>query len=436
MADFYQADFLTRNQIDQVQLSALRGAIERAKRAPHYAQALSGISPGDMKTLDDIRRLPFTTKDDLRANMPYGFLAVPRSQVVRMHYSSGTTGVATAIYHTAQDVQWWSECVARGLIGMGVTPEDVFQNMMGYGLFTGGLGLHYAAELVGCMTIPASSGNTQRQVHLMQQFDTTVVHILPSYAMRVVHYCQENGIDPANDLKIRVAVLGAEPHTENMRRRIEEALGCKVYNCYGLSEMCGPGVAMECQQQNGLHLREDHYLAEIIDPQTLEPVAPGEEGELVLTTLNRQANPLLRYRTRDITRLIDEPCACGREHRRIGRIVGRSDDMFIVKGCNIYPIQVERVLMDVEEVGSNYLITLDTVDDLDEMTIAVELSKDVFFDDVRKLEAIRQRIVREVRSDTFVTPRVDLHQPNSLPTTEGKAVRVVDNRATVNEGTD
>ncbi|MBP8951003.1 MAG: phenylacetate--CoA ligase [Armatimonadetes bacterium] len=435
MADYYQSDFLTRSQIDQAQLSSLRGAIERAKRAPHYAQALSGISPGDMKTLDDIRRLPFTTKEDLRANMPYGFLAVPRSQVVRMHYSSGTTGVATAIYHTAQDVRWWSECVARGLIGMGVTPEDVFQNMMGYGLFTGGLGLHYAAELVGCMTIPASSGNTQRQVHLMQQFDTTVVHILPSYAMRVVHYCQENGIDPANDLKIRVAVLGAEPHTENMRRRIEEALGCKVYNCYGLSEMCGPGVAMECQEQDGLHLREDHYLAEIIDPQTLEPVAPGEEGELVLTTLNRQANPLLRYRTRDITRLVDEPCACGREHRRIGRIVGRSDDMFIVKGCNIYPIQVERVLMDVEEVGSNYLITLDTVDDLDEMTIAVELSKDVFFDDVRKLEAIRQRIVHEVRSDTFVTPRVELHQPNSLPTSEGKAVRLVDNRATVTEGT-
>lgn len=435
MADYYQSDFLTRSQIDQAQLSSLRGAIERAKRAPHYAQALASISPGDMKTLDDIRRLPFTTKEDLRANMPYGFLAVPRSQVVRMHYSSGTTGVATAIYHTAQDVRWWSECVARGLIGMGVTPEDVFQNMMGYGLFTGGLGLHYAAELVGCMTIPASSGNTQRQVHLMQQFDTTVVHILPSYAMRVVHYCQENGIDPANDLKIRVAVLGAEPHTENMRRRIEEALGCKVYNCYGLSEMCGPGVAMECQEQDGLHLREDHYLAEIIDPQTLEPVAPGEEGELVLTTLNRQANPLLRYRTRDITRLVDEPCACGREHRRIGRIVGRSDDMFIVKGCNIYPIQVERVLMDVEEVGSNYLITLDTVDDLDEMTIAVELSKDVFFDDVRKLEAIRQRIVHEVRSDTFVTPRVELHQPNSLPTSEGKAVRLVDNRATVTEGT-
>ena len=435
MADYYQADFLTRSQIDQVQLSSLRGAIERAKRAPHYAQALSGISPGDMKTLDDIRKLPFTTKDDLRANMPYGFLAVPRSQVVRMHYSSGTTGVATAIYHTSQDLLWWSECVARGLIGMGVNAEDVFQNMMGYGLFTGGLGLHYAAELVGCMTIPASSGNTQRQVHLMQQFDTTVVHILPSYAMRVVHYCQENGIDAATDLKIRVAVLGAEPHTENMRRRIEEALGCRVFNCYGLSEMCGPGVAMECQEQNGLHLREDHYLAEIINPQTLEPVAPGEEGELVLTTLNRQANPLLRYRTRDITRLVDESCACGREHRRIGRIVGRSDDMFIVKGCNIYPIQVERVLMDVEEVGSNYLITLDTVDDLDEMTIAVELSKDVFFDDVRKLEAIRQRIVHAVRSDTFVTPRVDLHQPNSLPTSEGKAVRVVDNRVTVDEGT-
>jgi phenylacetate-CoA ligase len=428
MADYYEAEFLTRRHIEEVQLSALRGAIDRAKRAPHYAQALRGISPGDIKTLDDIRKLPFTTKDDLRQGMPYGFLAVPKDDVVRMHYSSGTTGVATAIYHTRQDLQWWAECVARGMRGIGVTESDVFQNMMGYGLFTGGLGLHYGAELVGCMTIPAGAGNTQRQVHLMQNFGTTVVHILPSYAMKVVHYCEEHGIDPAKDLQVKYAFLGAEPHTENMRRRIEEMLHCKVYNCFGLSEMCGPGVAIECPEQNGLHLREDHYLAEIIDPETLEPVAPGEQGELVLTTLNRQANPLMRYRTRDITSIIDEPCVCGREHRRITRIVGRSDDMFIVRGCNIYPIQVERILMDVDEVGSNYLITLETAEDLDQMTVAVELRADVFFDDVRKLDSIRQRIAEELKHETLVSPRVELVQPNTLPTTEGKAVRVVDKR--------
>ena len=428
MSDYYQSDFLTREQLDEIQLSALRGTIDRAKRAPHYARVLADIHPGEMKTLADIRKLPFTTKDDLRENMPYGLLAVPIEEVVRMHYSSGTTGVATAIYHTRQDLQWWAECVARGMRGVGVTNQDIFQNMMGYGLFTGGLGLHYAAELVGCMTIPASAGNTQRQVQLMQQFKSTVVHILPSYAMKIVHYCEEQGIVPERDLFIKTAFLGAEPHTENMRRRIEEMLNCKVYNCYGLSEMCGPGVALECPEQNGLHLREDHYLAELINPITLEPAAPGEQGELVLTTLNRQANPLLRYRTRDLTLMTDETCPCGREHRRIARIHGRTDDMFIVRGCNIFPIQVERVLMNIDEVGANYLINIDTVDDLDQMTVSVELRADVFFDDVRMLENIRRRIVEELKHDTLVTPKVELLQPNGLPTTEGKAVRVIDHR--------
>jgi phenylacetate-CoA ligase len=433
MADWRQADSLDRDEIAELQLSKLCGTIERARRAPYYAEALSGISPSDVASLDDLRRLPFTTKDHLRSNMPWGFLAVPRTEAVRMHYSSGTTGLATAIYHTRQDLQWWAECVARGMIGVGVTDEDVFQNMMGYGLFTGGLGFHYAAELIGCLTIPAGAGNTQRQIQLMRDFGTTVLHILPSYAMRVVHSCQEAGLDPRKDLNVKYAFVGAEPHTEKMRRRVEDALGCKVYNCYGLSEVCGPGVALECPEQNGLHLREDHYLAEIIDPETLEPLPPGEQGELVLTTLNREANPLIRYRTRDLTTLIDEPCACGRPHRRIARIAGRTDDMLIVRGCNVYPMQIERVLMDVDEVGANYLITIETDGDLDQMTVSVELRGDIGFDDMRKLEGIRQRIATELRGEILLTPRIELLEPHSLPTTEGKAARMIDRRLTTQE---
>ena len=433
MGDWRQSDLLSKEEIAALQLTRLRGAIDRAKRAPHYAKKLAQLCPDDLTSLDDIRRLPFTTKDDLRRNMPWGFLAVPATEVVRMHYSSGTTGMATAVYHTRQDLQWWAECVARGMVGVGVTEEDVFQNMMGYGLFTGGLGFHYAAELIGCMTIPASAGNTQRQVQLMRDFGTTVLHILPSYAMRVVHFCNEAGLDPRQDLKVKYAFVGAEPHTEKMRKRIEEMLGCRIYNCYGLSEMCGPGVALECPEQNGLHLREDHYLAELIDPETLEPAGAGERGELVLTTLNRQANPLVRYRTRDLTTLIDEPCPCGRVHRRITRIAGRTDDMLIVRGCNVYPMQVERVLMDVDEVGANYLITIDTAGDLDEMTVSVELRPDVGFDDMRKLEAIRQRIAAELRGELLLTPKVELLEPQSLPTTEGKAARVADKRQNTQE---
>lgn len=428
MLNWHQADFLSREEIDAIQLSVLPAAVERAKGAPHYARALDGVSGSDIRRLSDIHSLPFTTKHDLRRAMPWGMLAVPRSRVVRMHYSSGTTGLATAIYHTRQDLHWWAECVARGMVGVGVTNEDVFQNMMGYGLFTGGLGLHYAAELIGCMTIPASVGNTQRQVQLMRDFGTTVLHILPSYAMRVVHFCEEQGIDPKADLSVKCAFIGAEPHTEKLRRRIEDRLGCKIYNCYGLTELCGPGVAMECAEQEGLHLREDHYLAELIDPETLEPVGPGEQGELVLTTLNRQANPLIRYRTRDLTTIIAEPCACGRLHRRITRLAGRTDDMFIVRGCNIYPMQIERVLMDVEEVGANYAVRLSTEDGLDQMTVSVELKGDVFFDDMRQLDAIRRRVADGLRRETLVTPRVELLQPHCLPAGEGKAVRVIDER--------
>ncbi|MFP3904592.1 MAG: phenylacetate--CoA ligase family protein [Armatimonadota bacterium] len=428
--EYLEDETLAQDRIQNLQLKRLKEAVGRAQASEWYSEKLkqAGISPDTIESLDDVSKLPLTTKDDLRAGMPYKFLAVPLSEVVRMHYSSGTTGVATSVYHTDDDLRYWAECAARGLRAVGVSEEDVFQNMMGYGLFTGGLGLHYAAEMVGCMTIPAGAGNTQRQVEMLKRFNVTAIHVLPSYALRIIGYCWEHGIDPATDLSIRYAFVGAEPHSDMLRKRIEEGLGCRVYNCYGLSEMCGPGVAMECTEQNGLHLREDHYLAEILDPQTLEPVNPGERGELVLTTLRRQAMPLLRYRTRDITRMIPEQCPCGSEHSRIERILGRSDDMLIVKGVNIYPQQVEHVLMRTDEVGNNYVIVLESTEDLDEIIIRVELSQDVMSDNMRDLLAIEKRLVRALRSELLLTPQVELLQPNTLPPAEGKVVRVIDNR--------
>ncbi len=428
--EFYQFEELKRDEIEALQNYRLPQAVAQALHAPWYADRLgsANINPEKITTRAALQYLPFTSKEDLRAGMPWEFLAVPKSQVVRMHYSSGTIGLATAVYHTAGDIRRWSECVARGMLQVGVTSDDIFQNMMGYGLFTGGLGLHYPAELIGCMTIPAGAGHTQRQIEIMQKFGTTVIHILPSYAMRTAHSCGERGLHPQEDLSLRIALVGAEPHTPQTRARIEEALGIKAYNCYGLSEMCGPGVAMECPAQEGLHLREDHYLAEIIDPDTREPLPDGEEGELVLTTLTREAMPLLRYRTRDITRILPAQCPCGDQHRRIAPILGRIDDMLIIRGTNVYPMQIERILMDTPEVGSNYLINLDTVDEMDEMTVSIELSDSYPPDDVRQLEGLRQQIRKRLAEELLFRPEVKLVEPHSLPATDGKAERVQDNR--------
>lgn len=436
MRDYRDDDWLSTDEIMALQDQRLREVVRRAAQSEFYARALpaAGIDPERFGGLIELHRLPFTTKADLRAHMPYGFLCCPRAQVVRMHYSSGTTGIATAVYHTRDDLRYWAECVARGMVAAGLGEEDVFQNMMGYGLFTGGLGFHYASELVGCMTIPSAAGNTARQVQLMREFGTTGIHILPSYALRVVHYCDEQGIDIRRDLSLRCGFVGAEPHTERSRKRIEELMGARMYNCYGLSEMAGPGVAMECPAQEGLHLREDHYLAEIIDPETLEPLPEGQQGELVLTSLSRQAMPLLRYRTRDLTAFVPGECPCGRQHRRMQRVFGRSDDMLIIRGVNIYPMQVERVLMGVEEVGSNYLIKLETVNEMDEMIVHVELRSGVFFDETRRIEALREHIVAELRHELLFTPKVEIHQPNALPVSEGKAVRVVDERQGTGNG--
>lgn len=430
MYDFALADRLGSEEIAALQLERLREAVGRALQSPHYARVLgaAGLTPEHVQSLDDLRRLPLTTKDDLRAGMPWGFLAVPRREVARMHYSSGTTGVATAVFHTQGDLRRWAECVARGMLAAGVTAEDVFQNMMGYGLFTGGLGFHYAGELIGCMTIPASSGNTSRQLQMMRLFETSVVHILPSYALHVAHAAQEEGLDPRTDLKVRRGFLGGEPHTEDFRRRIEAAFDARFYNCYGLSELAGPGVAMECVEQNGLHVREDHYMVEILDVETLEPVAPGEEGEMVLTSLTREAMPLLRYRTRDITRLLPEPCPCGNQHRRIARMAGRSDDMLILRGVNFYPMQVERVLMGLPEVGTNYCLVLTREDELDQLTVQVEMNPAYGFDDLREVERVRERIAEGLREELLFRVKVELLQPGHLPVSEGKAVRVIDRR--------
>jgi phenylacetate-CoA ligase len=421
---------LDRGSLEQLQLSLLQQTVERAQQAPFYADAFSknGITAAGIKSLDDLRRIPFITKDDLREHYPYGFLAVSRDKIVRLHSSSGTSGSPTVIFHTMQDIRQWSELIARCMYMTGVRESDVFQNMTGYGLFTGGLGFHYGAEQLGAMVIPVGAGNTKRQIMLMREFETSVIHIIPSYALHFIKSLQEAGIDPKREFKLRIAYLGAEPHSDETRLRVEAALGVQAFNSYGLSEMNGPGVAFECTEKCGMHVWEDSFLTEIIDPVTLEPVKEGEAGEIVFTTLRREGMPLLRYRTKDIAAVIAEPCACGRTHRRITRIKGRTDDMLIVKGVNMYPVQIEKTLMAIPQVGSNYLIQLEHKDYNDHMIVKVEVQADMFHGDMKELQALRKTITENLRSELLVTPEVDLVEPNTLPRSEGKAVRVIDNR--------
>jgi phenylacetate-CoA ligase len=424
-----EAEKLSRSEIESLQLSRLRETMAKASRSPFYAARFKehGLTPESIKSLDDVRRIPFTTKQDLRDAYPDKMLALPVDQMVRMHASSGTTGTPVAIYHTREDLDWWASLMARCMHMVGLRPNDVFQNMSGYGLFTGGLGIHYGAEKLGCLTIPAGAGNTQRQIKLLLDFKVTGIHIIPSYALHVANVLREMGIDPRT-LPVRIALVGAEPYTEETRKRLEEAFGMKVYNSYGMSEMNGPGVAFECQEQNGLHVWEDAYLAEIVDPETGEPVAEGELGELVMTTLGRRGMPLLRYRSRDMTRFLPGTCPCGREHRRFDRLQGRCDDMLIIKGVNIYPMQIERILMAMPEVGQNYLIVVDNDGVMDRIAVKVEVHDDVFTEDMRALNALQKRITSKLRDEILVTPKVELVEHNSLPKSEGKAKRVEDKR--------
>ena len=420
---------LSREEITALQLQRLRSTVEHCMHSPFYAERLKqcGVSADSIKSLDDLKRIPFTTKQDLRNTYPFGIASVKPEECVRLHSSSGTTGNPTVILHTQKDLNEWAAAVARCLWMVGLRPYDVFQNSSGYGMFTGGLGFQYGAEKMGMLTVPAAAGNTKRQIKFMTDFGTTAVHAIPSYAPRLYEVMEEQGIDPRTDTRLHTLIIGAEPHSEEQRRRIEEMLGVKAYNSFGMSEMCGPGVAFECREQNGLHIWEDYYIVEIVDPETLRPVPDGEVGELVLTTLNREAMPLLRYRTRDLTRILPGECPCGRHHKRLDRMKGRSDDMMILKGVNIFPIQIETILLQFEELTSNYLITLETRESNDEMTVEVELGQ-LFTDDYGRLQELTREITRRLKDEILVTPRVKLLPKGSLPQSEGKAVRVKDIR--------
>ena len=421
---------MPREELEALQLERLKTTVKRCLNTQFYQEKFAelGITADDIQTLDDVRKLPFTTKDDLRSHYPFGLATVAMKECVRLHSSSGTTGNPTVVLHTQKDLDEWANAVARCLWMVGSRPEDVFQNSAGYGMFTAGLGFQYGAEKVGMLTVPAAAGNTKRQIKFIKDFGTTIVHAIPSYASRIYEVMKEEGVDPARDTKLRVLCIGAEPHSEEQRRRIEQDLHVTAYNSYGISEMMGPGVAFECQEQNGLHIWEDYFIVEIIDPQTLQPVPDGQIGELVLTTINREGMPLLRYRTRDLTAIMSGECPCGRTHRRIQRLQGRSDDMIILKGVNIFPIQIEKILLQFKELSTDYLITLDTDNSGDFMTVDVEISQ-LFTDDYGRLAQLNKEITRQLKDEILVTPKVRLVPRGSLKASdEGKAVRVKDLR--------
>lgn len=425
-----ELETMPREALEKLQLERLQKTVRHCMNAEFYREKFAelGITPDDIQSLDDVRRLPFTTKEDLRDHYPFGLSCVPMRECTRLHSSSGTTGNPTVVLHTQKDLDEWANAVARCLWMVGSRPDDVFQNSAGYGMFTAGLGFQYGAERVGMLTVPAAAGNTTRQIKFIKDFGTTVLHAIPSYASRIYEVMKEEGVDPRRDTKLRVLCIGAEPQSEEQRRRIEQDLGVKAYNSYGISEMMGPGVAFECEEQNGLHIWEDYFIVEIIDPVTLEPVKEGEIGELVITTINREAMPLLRYRTRDLTRLLPGTCPCGRSHRRLARLQGRSDDMIILKGVNIFPIQIEKILLKFKELSSDYLITIETTDSGDVMTVEVELNQ-LFADDYKKLLSLEKTLARQLKDEILITPKIRLVQKGTLAKSdEKKAVRVRDLR--------
>ena len=423
------AETLPRDKLEELQVKRLKDTVARCRKSIFYRNRLKDVDESQFSKPEDVSRLPFTTKNNLRMNYDFGLVTVPRDEIVRMHSSSGTTGKATVIFHSRTDIETWADLVARCIVMTGAGKADVFQNIISYGMFTGGLGLHYGAEKVGMLTIPSGVGNTKRQIQLMQDFNTTVFHATPSYILYVSEVMVQEGFDP-REFDLRIGFVGAEPHSEQTRQRIEDIYDIDAFNSYGMSELNGPGVAFECEEKNGMHLWEDQYLLEVVDPDNGEVLAPGEEGELVVTTLGREAMPLLRYRTGDLARIVDdgEKCSCGRTHVRISRIKGRCDDMLIVRGVNLYPSQIEDVLMSFPEVATTYQIILEREGSLDSLIVRVELYPKMFDGDLRKLRELESDIGKSIQDEIVVRPRIEFQEPGSLPRSEGKAVRVVDMR--------
>ncbi len=422
---------LPREALEALQSKRLRSLVERVyATVPAYRKKMdeAGVKPEHIKSISDLKLLPFTTKDDLRENYPFGMFAVPLERVVRVHASSGTTGKPTVVGYTTRDINTWAELMARTLAAAGVHRGDVVHNAYGYGLFTGGLGFHYGAERLGATVIPISGGNTKRQIMIMKDFGSTVLTCTPSYALNIAEVMREEGIKP-EDLKLRIGIFGAEPWSEAMRQEIEEKLKLDAIDIYGLSEIIGPGVSVECiEKKQGLHIFEDHFIPEIINPETGEVLPYGEKGELVFTTLTKEAFPVIRYRTRDITRLIPEPCICGRTFVRMEKVTGRTDDMLIIRGVNVFPSQIEHVLMSVEGVEPHYQIIVDREGALDVMEVQVEVSEEIFSDEIKVLENLQKRIERELKETLAVSCRVKLVEPKTIQRSEGKAKRVIDKR--------
>ena len=431
----YNEEFetLPREALEALQLKRLQQVVQRVYHTVgFYRKAFddAGVKPDDVKSLADLRRLPFTTKQDLRDNYPFGLFAVPMSSVVRLHASSGTTGRATVVGYTKRDIEQWSELMARCFVAAGLTKNDIIHNAYGYGLFTGGLGAHYGAERLGASVIPISGGNTKRQIMILQDFGPTAICCTPSYALNLAEQGKAMGVD-MQSLKLRVGVFGAEPWSDEMRNQIEDALDILAMNIYGLSEVMGPGVAMECTEgRQGMHVFEDHFLAEIINPATGEVLPPGEEGELVFTTLTKEAFPLVRYRTRDVTRLIHDPCRCGRSHVRMDRVMGRSDDMLIIRGVNVFPSQIEAVLVGIDGLEPHYQLLVDREGTLDTLEVQVEVREEAFAnaDEVKVLQRTERRIVKDLKDYLGISAKVKLVEPKSLQRFEGKASRVIDKR--------
>lgn len=396
---------------------------------PFYKKAFDdkGVKPGDIKTLDDITNLPFTVKEDLRQNYPYDMFAVPMEKIVRIHASSGTTGKPTVVGYTREDIETWSEVMARSMMAGGTTKNSIVQNAYGYGLFTGGLGVHYGSEKIGASVIPISGGNTARQLLLLEDFGSEVITCTPSYSLYLMEEAEKKGLD-FSKLNLKYGIFGAEPWTEAMREAIEARLPIKAINIYGLSEIIGPGVANECLEQKGLHIFDDHFYFEIINPVTEEPVPDGEQGELVITTLTKKGIPLIRYRTKDLTCVLPGDCPCGRTHPRIDRILGRSDDMLIIRGVNVFPSQIEEVLVGVKEVAPHYQLIIDRENNLDIMTVMVEVDNTVFSDEIKGLEKIEQKVKDEIKNMLGISVKVKLVEPKTVIRSEGKAKRIIDNR--------